>query len=95
MSTYKFRQHVVNEFGFKVTKVETVHGELGSGIFDVTGKEIFEGDRVEFGCSKQGNIVFDDGRFCVTEGSTLYPLNDYPNFGIDGIRVIGHVEDEA
>lgn len=40
------RQRVINEFGLPVTKVATVHGELGSGIFDKNGVEIFEGDRV-------------------------------------------------
>ncbi|MBR1645223.1 MAG: hypothetical protein IJ774_05840 [Selenomonadaceae bacterium] len=43
---HSIRQRVINEYGLPVTKIETVTGELGSGIFDKNGKEIFEGDRV-------------------------------------------------
>ena len=44
---HSIRQRVINEYGLPVTKVETVNGELGSGIFDTNDVEIFEGDRVK------------------------------------------------
>ena len=43
---HNIRQHVINQYGLPVTKIETVHGELGSGVIDKNGKEIFECDSV-------------------------------------------------
>ena len=46
---HNIRQHFINEFGQKVTKVKQIHGELGTGMLDKNGKEIYEGDKVKFG----------------------------------------------
>ena len=43
---HTIRQRVINEYGLPVVKVETINGELGSGVFDKNGVEIFEGDKV-------------------------------------------------
>ena len=45
---HSIRQRVIDPVtGLKVTKIETVTGELGSGVFDKNGKEIFENDLVK------------------------------------------------
>ncbi len=86
---HKIRQRVLDPVtGLKVTKVETVNGELGSGIFDKNGREIFEGDRVNdlrFGC--YGEISFKYGALRFPNG---HPLSTY---GDENLEIIGHVND--
>ena len=43
---HSIRQRVINQYGLPVVKIETVNGELGSGILDKNGKEIFENDTI-------------------------------------------------
>lgn len=43
---HTIRQRVINELGLPTVKHTTVYGELGSGILDKNGVEIFEGDIV-------------------------------------------------
>ena len=43
----RVRQHLINGFGQKVEKIKMVQGELGSGICDTSGKEIFVNDLIE------------------------------------------------
>lgn len=69
---HSIRQRVLDPVtGLMVTKIETVNGELGSGIVDKNGREIFEGDLVNFWARSPKNdgmydilstkVVFDDG----------------------------------
>lgn len=40
----KIRQHLINGFGQKVTKIKTFSGEPFTDCVDCNGKEIFVGD---------------------------------------------------
>lgn len=90
---HSIRQRVLDPVtGLKVTKIETVNGELGSGIVDCNDKEIFEGDKVEIYFIKdepQKHIVaFIDGNFKLV--STDVFLDEIAQLDIE---VIGHVDD--
>ena len=84
---HSIRQHIINAQGFKTTKVIKVEGELGSGILDKNGREIFEGDIVEIEnfCFTY-TVLFKNGVF--TLGREL--LKDYLS---KELEVVGHTED--
>ena len=79
---HKIRQRVINEYGLPVTKVEKVFGELGSGVFDINGCEIFENDIL----SDEGDtspVTFKDGSFWAFE-------QIIEHFKDTGVEVVGH-----
>lgn len=82
---HSIRQRVINEYGLPVVKVETVNGELGSGVFDANDREIFEGDIVKIH-DAEGRTTFEDGSFFI---------NDIPIWQLRPcvLEVVGHVED--
>ena len=84
MSKHSIRQRVLDPVtGLKVTKIETVNAELGSGVFDKNGREIFEGDIVKN--DHDGEIfpvTFEDGSFWAGD----MELANY-------FEVVGHAED--
>lgn len=87
---HSIRQRIINEYGLPVTKIETVNGELGSGVVDKNGKEIFEGDLVKAENDDVGfyksDIHFEAGRFHFG----IFSLTD---FNPNDLEVIGHVDD--
>lgn len=85
---HNIRQRVINQYGLPVVKIETVHGELGSGLLDCNGKEIFEGDIVrDIDGSETDIVVFDEGQFYLKRRDVW--LSEWN----DGLEVIGHAED--
>ena len=44
---HNIRQRQLEKNGLMTTKIVKVEGELGSGMFDKNGREIFEGDKVK------------------------------------------------
>lgn len=84
---HTIRQRVINEYGLPTVKHTTIQGELGSGIFDKNGKEIFEGDIVEIEnfCFTY-TVLFINGVFVL--GQEL--LKDYLS---KELEVVGHAED--
>lgn len=88
---HNIRQRVINEYGLPVVKVETIQGELGSGIFDKNGKEIFEGDVVKKECTgKTHSVYFVDGGFMIHDWTGYHLLTNFP----EPLEVVGHVEDK-
>ena len=83
---YSIRQRVLDPVtGLMVTKVEFVNGELGSGVYDRNGREIFEGDIVKIRDAEE-RTTFEDGSFFI---------NDRPIWRLKSsdLEVIGHVDD--
>lgn len=86
---HNIRQRVINEYGLPVVKVETIQGELGSGIFDKNGKEIFEGDILSNG-EQTFPVIFIQGAIVIR-----FANNNYGGlFDIGAFEVVGHVEDK-
>ena len=88
---HKIRQRVLDPVtGLKVTKIENVNGELGSGIVDKNGKEIFEGDRVKIDDGDTYTIHFAGGgafiAFNDNRDTCTYLFKRV-------VEVIGHVDD--
>ncbi len=73
--------------GLMVTKVESFNGELGTGIFDKNGKEIFEGDIVKLPTGKTTAIIFDEGSFWQEDPSFILAPK------AADLEIVGHVGD--
>ena len=65
MNKYQLRYTVIDEYGYKATKYETVYGELGSKFLDKNGKEIFDGDTVILPNQMIKTVRFKEGAFLV------------------------------
>ena len=89
---HNIRQHLINEFGQKVVKIKQIHGELGSGILDKNGKEIFEGDIVTFDNGElaplKSRVEFDNGGFYASDWNGYLSLTQCTN-----LEVVGHAGD--
>ena len=87
---HTIRQRVINEYGLPVVKVETINGELGSGVFDKNGVEIFEGDIVEKeDTGKRHHVYFVNGGFMIHDWEGYHLLTNFPY----PLEVVGHAED--
>lgn len=85
---HNIRQRVINQYGLPVTKVESVNGELGSGIFDKNGVEIFEGDIVSNG-KQNFPVIFIQGAVVIR-----FENNNYGGlFDVGTFEVVGHAGD--
>lgn len=82
---HSIREHIIDPVRGKIVKISTINAELGSGILDCNGNEIFEGDIIKFYDGDIETVTFEDGTFYV--GDLL--LSDFAR----NIEVVGHVED--
>lgn len=57
----RIRQHVVNKYGIKVVKNETVPADLGSGLIDRNGTKIYENDMIRLPNRDVKRVVFTNG----------------------------------
>ena len=88
---HNIRQRVINQYGLPVVKIEQVNGELGSGVFDKNGKEIFEGDIVSNG-RKNFPVEFINGGLYIFNADDGEGYNINPHFA-RGFEVVEHVAD--
>ena len=99
---HSIREHIVDPIRGKVVKISTINAELGTGITDKNGKEIFEGDIVR--CTYQGSFGFNEYEFPVMykdgvlwAGKSGYPKDAPLAVGATSptnrLEVVGHVED--
>ena len=86
---HSIREHIIDPVRGKIVKVSTINAELGSGLVDKNGKEIFEGDIVKYEYEIY-TVIFDDGGFGFTSGGDdSYELYLYAK----EIEIVGHAED--
>ena len=101
---HSIREHIIDPVRGKIVKVSTVNAELGSGITDKNGREIFEGDKLQFMAQAEfatptGNelceypetstVEFVDGSFIVDDDL----LDDFVSNNKGNIEIVGHVDD--
>ena len=93
---HSIREHIVDPIRGKVVKVSTINAELGSGITDCNGKEIFEGDIVKCThCGEFRTVIFDEklGSF---EFDSKDPVKNPDGSCLccdhDSYEVIGHIK---
>jgi len=88
---HSIRQRVLDPVtGLTLTKIETVNGELGSGIVDKNGKEIFEGDIIQFSNGSKYAIRFVKSSFVASDAWGVYNL---ATLKTSEAEIIGHVDD--
>ncbi len=83
---YRVRQHTINGFGQKVTRVKQLTGELSTGTLDNRGVEIFLNDKVlvrDGRASMTCTVKFFDGAFFLDD----HPLFMYES---DALEVVGY-----
>ena len=54
---HTIRQHFINGFGQRVTKIKSIQGELGSGVRDKFGKEIVENDIIQIDFAPAAKLI--------------------------------------
>ena len=82
---HSIRSRTVDPVRGHVVKVEKVFGQLGSGVLDKHGREIFEGDIVKIHDAEE-RTTFEDGSFFI---------NDRPIWRLKSseLEIIGHDDD--
>ena len=102
---HSIREHIIDPIRGKIVKVSTINAELGTGIFDKNGREIFEGDKLQVmkpielrgeHCEypETVNVEFANGAF--TKGAFIAGddyLDDFVDCYKDSVEIVGHVED--
>ena len=82
MTTRRIRQYELNETGMKATKIKHITGELGTGLIDTTGQEIFERDVVRVRGEELG-VRWFDGTFFAGN----YPLYEVAD---EDMTIVGY-----
>ena len=85
---HTIRSRIINEYGLPVVKIEQLNGELGSGITDKNGKEIFEGDKVKDNVGNEFEVAF-----IPTAVTYCDELSRDLKYWADELEIVGHVDD--
>ena len=88
---HSIRERIIDPIRGKIVKVSTINSELGSGITDKNGKEIFEGDILTNGRDKFP-VEFHNGALLIFNAKAGEGWDINPHFA-QGFEIIGHVED--
>ena len=88
---HSIRERVVDPIRGQVVKISTINAELGSGITDKNGKEIFEGDAIQTSKGLFEIMIMVGGEFCAVRRSPniAVSLHEIPT---DEIEILGHAE---
>lgn len=78
-------KHSIRQHG-QLTQIEC---ELGTGILDKNGREIFEGDKLSNG-RDEASVIFINGAFGVRTARDIFDLGQH---FAEGFEVVGHVDD--
>ena len=80
---HNIRQRQLDKNGLMTTKIVKIEGELGSGVLDKNGREIFEGDIVE---------IDGGGKYCVD--IVNFWVKDLDEFYSDALEVVNHIPED-
>ena len=104
--THNIRKTLGSLNGEKRVVVSTVYGELGSGLLDKNGVEVFNGDLVAYtnshGDRITAKVFFRLGAFWVCDPGNDYSTGDFSPHWLDTLpdfaqthsfEVVGHADD--
>lgn len=97
---HSIRERIVDPIRGQVVKISTINAELGTGLLDKNGKEIFEGDIVKYmyqyelygePCEYPETVTVEFVKGAFITGDDY--LHDFIDNCKGDVEIVGHVED--